>query len=530
MPDHLTREQLQDVIDFSEAIYLADNMANIGFFTPYMSNQHLQELNNNPKIPTLQSIKEALSNYKSGEKNLQGYTEFMQHFDMIFERTLYSYVNTLAFDLSITCTNAFTQSDYESEQYQKDKRMVYRFLDQFDYRAEFRKVVQQVMVREVFFTWFRKTKWRNKGMRFALQIMPQDYCLLTGYWEKGLLYDLDYNYFLQPGVDIDGFDPSIKRMYNVIFSSDTKNWYNYRPTNPLNERTGQFAYWAQTSPDDGAFAFKLDMSNFNATPFLAPFLKDAIKNDEIAALQYDKDMISAYGILVGEIRLFDNAKSGTVANQFAIDPATLGGFMAKAKAGLGKLKLAAMPTENTKFYQFSDSNTSMYTNQLSTSAGVGSGISRVIYSSDRMGNAEIEAGITDQYNTMKPMYYQFQNFLDFYVNKLTKKYKFKFTLEGCNYAFEREKRFERLIRLADHGVVLGPTAWASAMGYTPMDFERQLNEGMWSDFSTKWQPMINTYTRTGSKDSTDEGGRPRESATDLTDSAVRSRDNDMELG
>ena len=60
-----------------------------------------------------------------------------------------------------------------------------------------------------------------------------------------------------------------------------------------------------------------------------------------------------------EIRLFDNAKSGTKANQFAIDPATLGGFMAKAKAGLGdNIKLAALPTENTSLYQFNDTNSS----------------------------------------------------------------------------------------------------------------------------------------------------------------------------
>lgn len=526
MPNHLTREQLKDVIDFSEAIYVADN---IGLYTPWMSNELLQRLNNNPRIPSIDSIKEALADYRSNEKNLQAYTEFMTHFDMIFERTLYSYVNTLAFDLCITCTNAFTQSDYESELYQKDKVTVYRFLDQFDYKSEFRKVVVQLMKREMYFTWFRKTKWGNKGMKFALQIMPQDYCLLTGYWEKGMLYDLDYNYFLQPGVDINGFDPSIKKMYSMIFSGDNQNWYNYRPTNPLNKRTGQFAYWAQTSPEDGAWVFKFDSSNFNGTPFLAPFLKDTIKNDEIASLQYDKDIIGAYGILAGEIRLFDNAKSGTVANQFAIDPATLGGFMAKAKAGLGNVKLAALPTENNKFYQFSDSNTSMYTDQLSTSAGVGSGVSRIIYSSDRMGNAEIEAGITDQFNTMKAVYPQFQNFLEFYVNKLTKHYKFKFNFEGCGYAFEREKRFDRLVKMADHGVVLGPSAWAAAMGYTPMEFERLLNEGMWSDFSSKWQPMINTYTRTGS-DTTDEGGRPREDSEDLTDSGVRSRDNDMGLG
>ena len=138
-------------------------------------------------------------------------------------------------------------------------------------------------------------------------------------------------------------------------------------------------------------------------------------------------MLAAYGILAGEIRMRENSNAGEKADQFALNPTTLGTFMGKVKAGLDKrVKAVAMPTENTKFYQFSDSNSGMYENQLANSAGVGSGISRVIYSSDRMSNAEIEAGIIDQYNTMKPLYNQFSNFLNFYVNQITKRYRFKF--------------------------------------------------------------------------------------------------------
>ena len=111
--ESITREQLKDVIDFSNALYIADNY---GAWNPYMSNQLLQNLNNNPRIPTFDKIQKALSNYKASEKDLQGYTEFMNNFDMIFKRTLQSYVNTLAFDLSYVCTNAFTKEDYLSEQ------------------------------------------------------------------------------------------------------------------------------------------------------------------------------------------------------------------------------------------------------------------------------------------------------------------------------------------------------------------------------------------------------------------------------
>lgn len=231
--------------------------------------------------------------------------------------------------------------------------------------------------------------------------------------------------------------------------------------------------------------------------------------------------------MAGEIRLFDNAKSGTTANQFAIDPVTLGAFMGKVKEGLQGVgtnaqttKAVAMPTENIKWFQFNDSNPTMYEQQLANSAGVGSGISRVIYSSDRMSNAEIEAGIIDQYNTVKQVYSQFNNFLEFFGNQLTKKYKFKMTLDGCSYPFEREKRFERLTKAADKGIVLGPSAWASAMGYTPMEFDRLLDEAKYGDFSTKWQLMLNTNTM--AQDS--QGGRPQKDTGDLTDSGESSRD------
>lgn len=523
MPEiqHLTREQLQDVIQFSEALYLADNM---GWFSPWLSNDLMNSLNNNPRIPTLDKIKEALANYKTNAKNLQGYVEFMNNYDMIFKRTLYSYANTLAFDLQLVCTNAFTREDYQSEQYKEDKKRIYNFLDKFNYIQEFRNVVIEVMLRETYFTWFRKTKWGNKGMKCALQVMPQEYCMLTGYWENGLLWDLDYNYFLQPGVDLDGFDPSIKRTYFKMFMPGKEGMnFEYRPTAPLNERTGQYAYWAQTSPKDGAWCFKFSINNFNNTPFLSPFLKDAILNDEIAKLQYNKDMISAYAILAGEMRLFDNAKSGTKSNQFAIDIPTLGGFMAKAKAGLGTLiKLAALPTENTKFYQFTDNTPDMYKDQLSTSAAVGSGVSRVIYSSDRMSNAEVEAGIIDQYNTVRPMYQQFNEFMNFFGNQLTRHYKFKFIFDGCSYPFEREKRFDKVMRLADKGQVLNPSAFAAAAGYQPQDFERMLQESKWSGWSDLWQLPLNNNTQSSSEES--KGGRPQLDSDELSESGELNRD------
>lgn len=518
----LSQEQVEAVIQFAQGLWASEKY---GYYSPWMSNQNLNNLNNNPLVPTYDKIVEALTSYKQSATNLQSYMEFMQKFDMIFARTLMSYVNVLSFDLIPICTNVYTKEERNSLAYIEDKKRIDNFLLKFDYKAEFQKVLKEMLRHEVVYTWFRKTKWGNKGMKFALQMLPQNRCMLTGYWEKGLLFDFDMNYFLQPGVDIDGFDPAFKKYYNNTFGAN-EGFNNYIPTNPLPNHDGSFAMWTQTSPADGAWAFKFDTSNFNTTPYLAPFLKDSIRNNEIAILQYNKDIASAYGILAGEIRLFDNAKSGTIANQFAIDPATLGAFMGKVKQGLQNVgssssnaKSVAMPLENIKWFQFEDKNPNMYEQQLSNSAGVGSGISRVIYSSDRMSNAEIEASILDQYSTVNQVYSQFKNFMDFFGNQLTKKYKFEFVFVGSSYLFERKERFDMLLKAADRGVVLGPGAWASAMGYHPVVFEKLLEEAKYGDFSEKWQLMLNTNTTAQSN----VGGRPQKDDSELTESGETSR-------
>lgn len=510
----LNRSQVEAVIEFANALY---SYGQTGYWTPFLSNSYLQGLNNNSAVPNSKKVREALSDYKNNAENLQAYMEFAKFFDMLFARTLQSYVNSLAFDLQVIPTNVFTKEEFASDEYAKDKKIVNDFLNKFNYKKEFRNVVQQIMLHEVYYVWFRKTKWGNKGMKYALQTLPQDRCILTSYWEKGLLFDFDMSYFLQAGTDLNGYDPAFKKYYQRVFG-DGNNYQNYRPTNPFNKRDGTYAMWTQTSPTDGAWAFKFDTSNFNTTPFLAPYLKNAISNDEIQQLQYDKDMAEAYAILAGEIATFDTAKSGTKADQMVFNPSTIGGFLAKAKEGLGKnVKIAAMPIENLKWYQFADSNKDAYADQLSTSAAVGTGISRVIYSTDRMSNAEVEAALNEVYQTMKPLYAQFSDFMEFFVNQQTKKYKFKFVFDGSTYGFERQSRFDNLSKLADKGIVLNPSAWASVLGIEPQLFEASLMESKNNGWTNNLQLLLNTNT---SSDKTT--GRPVSEHPD--DSTERNHD------
>ena len=514
MPEKLTKSQVQDIIDFAAGLAYGE-MYNV--WSPWLSNAILQDLNNDAREATSKAVRQALSDYRNNAENIQSYMEYMNVFDMIFAKTVKNYANALAFDLQCVCINA-DESDYDTKAYKDDKRRIDDFLLKFDYKGEFRKVVEQVLLHEVYYCWWRKTKWGNKGqMRYALQMLPQDYCMMTAMSDVGPLFDFNMQYFLNPGVDIDSFDPAFKKYYKRVFS-ENESFKDYRPTNPFADRVGTYAMWTQTSPNDGAFAFKLNLSNFNTTPYLAPLLKNAITDDEVQQLQLDKDINAAYGILAGAIQLFDNAKSGTQKNQFSIDPKTLGAFMSKVKQGLGNtIKVAAMPTKDNNFYQYNDSNPSMYTTQVSSTAGVGSNVSRVIYSSDRMSNAEIEAGQNETYQTMRPLYDQFSKFMNFFGNQLTKKFKWQFVFNGSTYRSERQQRFDNVMKLADKGLVFDSSVYASLIGMNPVVFEKSLMASKNSGWLDKYsQLMLNTNT---SRDGGSIGGRPEKDRLDKSDSA-----------
>ena len=102
------------------------------------------------------------------------------------------------------------------------------------------------------------------------------------------------------------------------------------------------------------------------------------------------------------------------------------------------------------------------------------------------------------------MYSQFNAFLNFYVNKKTRKYKFSFEFEGINFPFEQEYRQKKVMELANVGIVL-PSAIGAAYGYKPQDFERMMEEAKYGGFTDNLVQLMSIHT------ASDKGGRPTQS-------------------
>lgn len=540
--EYLSEKELMDVLKFAMQVYNTDPF---GYFTPSLNNQNLIDLNNNPEIPSKQKVKDALSDYKNNSERLQAYSEFMESFDMIYKRIVEYYSNMLAFDLDISCTNAYAPDrDYKSDEYKEDLRRVYKFLDSFDYKAEFRKAVKEVIRRQNYFTWFRDSQGtfkegtinlddttKHKTSRYTLQTMPQKFCKVTGRWEYGYLYDFDMTYFTRAGISLDSYDPVFRKYYKNIFGEANNN-DKYTPTAPLKDRYGEFALWTQTSPDDNAWLFVMDESNIASTPFLVPNIFNFLTDKEIEGLQTDKDMISARGILAGEIQLLDKQKSGQSTDAMAYNMKTLMKMLALVKKGLtNNINAVAMPAASPKFYQFADSNTDMVKNTTNNTVGQAVSASRIIYSSDKMLETEAKNALVTDYNMIAKLYPQFEHFLNFFVNKKTRKYKFAFNFSGSTYPFMREDTINKYMGFLDKGIAFATRTYAKVLDMTPMEFDRLLEEGKHSEWTDNLTSMIQSvYTQsaksgaTGGSGSLNGGGRPQASSNDISDSGASSRD------
>ena len=182
----LTEQQAWDVKLFGVAV----NSAMYGYpgiYTPNLANRNLLNLTGNPDTPDYDKIIKVMTEGLSQSERLNAYQTWMEFADMIFKRTMEYYSNILSFDLTITAKPKAQNkdADYNSSAYKKDLKIVQDVLDNFDYQAEFKRVVKQRLRSETGYMWLRNNG-DIKNPQYTLQLMPQDRCLLTGYWQHNI--------------------------------------------------------------------------------------------------------------------------------------------------------------------------------------------------------------------------------------------------------------------------------------------------------------------------------------------------------
>lgn len=516
----MTETEFNDIVKFSKAFYDIGS----GAYSPFTQNQNLKSLTiGNGITISYEDIKKNLEIALQDETNLQLFSNFMSLYDTIYDKTISYYKSILSFDYRWYCTNAHGK-EFNSKEFKRDEQKVKDFFNTFDVIRELRNKVLPILLKNgSFYGWYRDSQaylTKNKNLKIVktknktIQIMPRDYCKLTNYSEFGGMYDFDLSYMFRENIDPCCFDPYlIKKM---VESRDKK----YVPHLNGKYRNGDYALWTQTDQEHGAFCILFDESNFNELPPFASLMKACYNNTKVGELQMEKNLASAWAVLYGSIGTLNGEKIGQKADQFKLNPQTVKMFLRLVQESLNSIvKVVGMPLDDTRMGQFTDSNKGLVQDNLRNSGGQGAFGSALIFNENATSQSVIQNALLMDYERIKVVYKPLARYLTEWVNKYTDKYKFKVVLDGSNFIFERESRQKALTDLANKGLVLNASAWASAYGYEPTEFISSLEQSHYGKLDNMLTQMINLNTMTQK-----ENGRPSKDANEISDNGETSKD------
>lgn len=509
--EELTPQQVQEVLQFAENIYGSPsyNMYGNKVYTPWLVNEQLKNVSLNTLEATAERVNKALSSPKSSEAELEGYSEYYSITSMLYKRIMLYYATLLKFDLTIICNNADTE-DYNSKEYKADYAKVKEFLSKFNVRNEFQKVTKMLLRDETYYCAF----W-NEGNKYKFQQLPSRYCLTTGIWEYGFAYDFNMMYFIEPAIDINMFPDIFKEYWNQVFPPDMDITQIYNPANPINHRDGSYLYMVQTDPSI-FWQFKFDPEVSTRIPFLSALMPDIALQPLMRELQKNQNILKASKIITGEVPFLKNQKGGVTTDAVAMNPETLGKFLSVFKAGLTDLAhVAAAPLQNIHGVEFQYTDSDVYEDYNKSIASM-SGNSRVLFSVDKQNAVESQIAMNMDENIVRPLYDQFEKFLEYNINKLTKKFKFNFKLSGFNTFTDRKERNDMTREWAEKGVII-PDNIAHSLGFNNrIELEATLEMVQATDFVSKLTMLPNMFNQ---KDSSSVG-RPSKGDGSISDSGA----------
>jgi len=118
------------------------------------------------------------------------------------------------------------------------------------------------------------------------------------------------------------------------------------------------------------------------------------------------------------------------------------------------------------------------------------------------------------------IYPWFNNFMEYQINKRTKKYKFGIEFEGTNLYIDRERRIERQNQMMGMGIV-NFSKLAAALGQNPFALKAQMMETKTNGWVEDLTPIIPGAQMSGVNKNL---GRPEMNDSDLSDSGAETRD------
>jgi hypothetical protein len=481
-------------------------------FNPMILNEVLKNINMTPSAQTRTNLLKMVHDPRRFEQGLRRFAQYLYNVQMPFKRLIHYYANMLSFDLSIYPINA-TEEDMKTDKFKRDYERVWEFFGNFNYKKEFRQINIGMILEDAKFMYLRTDEGTG---RITFQEMPTDFCMIDAKFEYGWLYSFDLQYFCRQGVDIDGFAPEFKDYYNNY--RKLVNDKIYVPNIRVEQRDGRWCYWQQINPVN-SWVFKFHSIYAGLVPPLLGLFVDANEIDNFKNLQSSKTALDMFKLLIGTIPT-NKSKDASLTDDLCISADLAGSFNKLINDMLPDgIKFGTVPFSDVKAFDFSDNSQTKNDivgdalNAFYTQAGIDS----AMFNSKKPTSTTLNMSSLNDVSFADVVYNEFSSFLDYQLQFVTKKYKFKAKLSGSIY--DREERFNRAITLAQYGIIT-PELSAS-IGLNEHELRSGMNLMDAMGFSKLITPLISANNMSGQD--IKNNGRPEKKDKDLTEEGVNTK-------
>lgn len=510
-----TQELIKDDVSYCTEFLKSYNSQSYSgqnyLLSPQLLNETLKNINMDGYNFSTDQIRKMVMSPHNFEQELRKLSYFYYQYISIYKRNIEFKSNVLDFDWEpIPYTldgKPISQSDITSNAFKRDYAEMAKFFNNFNVKQEFQKVLFNVLLYDTYYT-----STRTYDNHIYLQELPSSHCMIDANSYLGYLFSFDLSYFMNSGVDINAYSPSLRKKYSEVLKLK-KSTYN--PNLP--QRNGQWVYWNPMSPDD-AWVFKFNNNFAGSVPPLLDMLIDYSKIDKFKELEEAKKQLEAYKVIFATVPRLTNNKSANKVDDFAISSTELGKFVAAVKQTLGSgVDFKAAPLEDFKAFDFSPSASEKdlletEINNMLKESGISDSI---LTGGSSVSSNNIYKLVTSE--IVKSVYPQFANYCEYQINKNTKKYKFKIKFVGT--IFDREERRKAANEDMERGIIT--PAIFSSRNIQMTDAANISNMMYGLGYPNLFRPIKTASTM--SSDEKSAGGRTAKGDDQLTDAGEQTR-------
>ena len=340
------------------------------------------------------------------------------------------------------------------------------------------------------------------------QLLPSDwYKIIKHSTDSYEVVAFNFAYFWQAGTNLGQFPPIFSQYYSELMSAVTVDEKGRRWIDPFktpedvvveyNKETMTWFYWKEL-PADECFVFSFTESDdLQISPF-SSLLLQAQDLASYSLLQQQLLTVPLYSMILGELPLHDDNKSGSHLDYFRLSPEAVVSFEAKINSSMPPgTTYAVVPSTNNKLYTFQEvpNANSIYNTGLQQMINT-SGASTLMTTTEKPSVAQVAAGKIIETRYIDRVYDQFAWACNIILKNMYEKgdlkYRWQFYIHGD--AFSEKDEISAVEKSLSMGQIELLPKYLSYHDKTLLD---AISDAEWVESSgiyEKFKPLVNSYS------------------------------------